>query len=292
MSSPNHHTSNIKDAFSANFPIPASSDYVLASLGKTYSSSSNDSFGLVPIALPSLSLLHDDPYMKVMHAYYAKELPIPPLTIVPPSPIMPPKKTSTSEAPAMTPAAIRQLVVDSVTAALEAQAANMANADNTTRNPEPKEAPVARKCSYKEFMSYQPFNFKGLEGAVGLIRWFERTELVFSIDIVPKTASFDVVIGMDWLSKYHAKIICDEKVVHIPINSKTLIIQGDRTQVMEKKSGEKRLENIPIVREFLDVFPEDLPGLLTVRQVEFQIDLIPTAAHVARARFRLAPSKM
>nr|GEU78679.1 reverse transcriptase domain-containing protein [Tanacetum cinerariifolium] len=73
---------------------------------------------------------------------------------------MPLKRMSTSEAPAMTPAAIRQLVADSVIAALEAQAANMANADNTNRNPEPREAPVARKCSYKEFMSCQPFNFK------------------------------------------------------------------------------------------------------------------------------------
>nr|GEV37498.1 hypothetical protein [Tanacetum cinerariifolium] len=92
---------------------------------------------------------------------------------------MPPKRTSTSAAPAMTQAAIRQLVADSITKALEAQAANMANADNTNRNPEPREAPMARKCSYKEFMSCQPFNFKGSEGAVGLIRWFERTKSVF-----------------------------------------------------------------------------------------------------------------
>ncbi|GJR17330.1 putative reverse transcriptase domain-containing protein [Tanacetum coccineum] len=84
---------------------------------------------------------------------------------------------STSEAPAMTQAAIRKLVADSVTAALEAQAANMANTDNTTR---PREAPVARQCSYKEFMSCQPINFKGTKGAIGLIRWFERTESVFS----------------------------------------------------------------------------------------------------------------
>ncbi|GJT09871.1 reverse transcriptase domain-containing protein [Tanacetum coccineum] len=56
----------------------------------------------------------------------------------------------------------------------------MANADNTNRNTREREAHVARKCSYKEFMSCQPINFKGLEGAVGLIRWFERTELVFS----------------------------------------------------------------------------------------------------------------
>nr|GEY65071.1 reverse transcriptase domain-containing protein [Tanacetum cinerariifolium] len=87
---------------------------------------------------------------------------------------MPPKRNlastaSASDAPAMNQAVIRQLVIDSIAVALEAQAANMANADNTNRNPEPREAPVARKCSYKEFMSCQPFNFKGLEGAVGLI---------------------------------------------------------------------------------------------------------------------------
>ncbi|GKF68134.1 hypothetical protein Tco_0197813, partial [Tanacetum coccineum] len=87
------------------------------------------------------------------------------------------KRTSTSEAPAMTHAAIKKLVADSVSAALEAQAANMANTNNTTR---PREAHVARHCSYKEFMSCQPINFKGSEGAVGLIRWFEQTESVFS----------------------------------------------------------------------------------------------------------------
>ncbi|GKG03043.1 hypothetical protein Tco_0310679, partial [Tanacetum coccineum] len=71
---------------------------------------------------------------------------------------MPPKRMSTYEAPAMTHAAIRKLVADNVTAALEAQATNMANTDNTTR---PRKATVARKCSYKEFMSCQPINFKG-----------------------------------------------------------------------------------------------------------------------------------
>ncbi|GJX61817.1 hypothetical protein Tco_0294717 [Tanacetum coccineum] len=92
MSSPNYPTSNIKDAFSSNFPdyISASPDYVLASPGKTYSSSLNNSFGLVPIASPTLSLFHDDPYMKVMHAYYAKESPIPPPTIMPQSSMLSP----------------------------------------------------------------------------------------------------------------------------------------------------------------------------------------------------------
>ncbi|GKD49766.1 putative reverse transcriptase domain-containing protein [Tanacetum coccineum] len=84
----------------------------------------------------------------------------------------------------------------------------------------------------------------------------------FEINLMPiKLGSFNVIIGMDWLSKYHAKILCDEKVVHIPINYETLIIR-----VTEKKSDEKRLEDILIVKEFSDVFPEDLPGLPPVRQ--------------------------
>ncbi|GJR97570.1 hypothetical protein Tco_0269744 [Tanacetum coccineum] len=92
MSSPSHPTSNIEDAFSSNFQdyIPASPDYVPASPGKTYSSSSNNPFGVVLIASPTLSLFHDDPYMKVMHAYYAKESPIPPPTILPPSTMLSP----------------------------------------------------------------------------------------------------------------------------------------------------------------------------------------------------------
>ncbi|GJR14630.1 putative reverse transcriptase domain-containing protein [Tanacetum coccineum] len=102
-----------------------------------------------------------------------------------------------------------------------------------------------------------------------------------------KLGSFDVVIGMDWLSKYHARIICDEKVIHIPINGETLIIR-----VMEKKSHEKRLEDIPVVREFPEIFLEDLPGLPLIYQVEFQIDLIPGTTPVARAPYRLAPSEM
>ncbi|GKF50346.1 putative reverse transcriptase domain-containing protein [Tanacetum coccineum] len=108
----------------------------------------------------------------------------------------------------------------------------------------------------------------------------------FEIDLMPiKLDSFDIVIGMDWLFKYHVRIICDEKVIHIPIKGETLIIR-------EKKSDEKRLEDIQVVREFLEVFPEDLPGLPPVRQVGFQIDLIPGAAHIARTPYRLAPSEM
>ncbi|GKA09896.1 hypothetical protein Tco_0689329 [Tanacetum coccineum] len=93
MSSPNHPTSNMEDAFSSNFPnyLPASPDYIPTSPGKTYSSSSN-SFGIVPLASPTLSLFHDDPYMKVLQAFYTEKLPIPPPTIIPPSSIPNPQE--------------------------------------------------------------------------------------------------------------------------------------------------------------------------------------------------------
>ncbi|GJX30955.1 reverse transcriptase domain-containing protein [Tanacetum coccineum] len=355
---------------------------------------------------------------------------------------MAPKRTSTSAAPAMTHVAIKKLVADSAFAALEAQAATMANTNNTNRNTREREAPVARNYSYKVFMSCQPFNFKdckvkfatgtlteealswcnsfaqpiGVEEAYK-ITWVEfkkllikkycpRTEIqkmedefyhltvkgndlktyvrrfqelatlcptmvldsekmmeVFigglprsiernvtaskpqtldeAINIaerlmdqetfrayaatptenngyignrplckkctlhhtgpctikeralcksVPKdhhqpcpgkslhakgyecsprperSHGFDVVIGMDWLSKYHARIILwQRKSIYIPINGETLIIR---------------------------VFPEDLPGLPPVCQVEFQIDLIPGAAPIARAPYRLSPLEM
>ncbi|GKG05749.1 hypothetical protein Tco_0325835 [Tanacetum coccineum] len=93
MSSPNNPTSNIEDAFSLNFPnyLPASPDYIPTSPEKTYSSSSK-SFGIVPLALPTLSLFHDDPYMKVLQAFYTEKSPIPPPTIIPPSSIPNPQE--------------------------------------------------------------------------------------------------------------------------------------------------------------------------------------------------------
>ncbi|GJT76221.1 hypothetical protein Tco_1042946, partial [Tanacetum coccineum] len=94
--------------------------------------------------------------------------------------IMPPKRTSTSEAPVMTQAAIKKLVADSVAATLEAQAITMASTNNP--NSGPRKTLVARKCTYEKFTSYQPFYFNGTEGVVGLIRWFKRTESVFSLN--------------------------------------------------------------------------------------------------------------
>ncbi|GKE04313.1 hypothetical protein Tco_1396331 [Tanacetum coccineum] len=93
---------------------------------------------------------------------------------------MPPKMTSTSETPAITLAAIQQLITDGFSSALKAQAASMASASNPNRNTGPTRTPVAKTGNYKEFVSCQPFYFNGTEGAIDLIRWFERTESVFS----------------------------------------------------------------------------------------------------------------
>ncbi|GJW98623.1 hypothetical protein Tco_0180431 [Tanacetum coccineum] len=92
---------------------------------------------------------------------------------------MPPKRTLTSETPAITLDVIRQLIAG-ITAALEAQAAAMANADNPNRNTGPREIPIAKRGNYKEFINCQPSYFNGTKGAVNLIHWFERTESVFS----------------------------------------------------------------------------------------------------------------
>ncbi|GKB96554.1 putative reverse transcriptase domain-containing protein, partial [Tanacetum coccineum] len=148
----------------------------------------------------------------------------------------------------------------------------------------------------------------------------------FNIDLMPvELGSFDVIIGMDWLANHHAVIVCDEKIVRIPYGDEVLIVQGDRDRKREKsklsiisctktqkyiergcliflaqvtkkeiedKSEEKRLEDVPTVRDFLEVFPKDLPGLPPTRQVEFQIDLVPGSAPMARAPYRLAPSEL
>ncbi|GJV56205.1 putative reverse transcriptase domain-containing protein [Tanacetum coccineum] len=117
---------------------------------------------------------------------------------------------------------------------------------------------------------------------------------LFIIDLMSvELVSFDIIIGMDWLTNHHAVIVCDEKIVRIPYGDEVLIAQAQVTvKKIEDKSEEKRLEDVPTVRDFLEVFLEDLPGLLPTRQVKFQIDLVPGVAPMARASYRLAPSKL
>ncbi|GKA60043.1 reverse transcriptase domain-containing protein [Tanacetum coccineum] len=165
---------------------------------------------------------------------------------------MPPKRTSTSEALAVTQTAIKKLVADSVSAALEAQATNMANTNNTTRL---REAPVARKCSYKEFMSCHPINFKGTKRAVGLIHWFERTESVFSCsnyteDCKVKFATSTLIEeALSWLNCF-AQPIGIEEAYKITWELATLCL----TMVPD---SEKMLE------VFIRGFPRSIKGNVT-----------------------------
>ncbi|GKE42927.1 putative nucleotidyltransferase, ribonuclease H, partial [Tanacetum coccineum] len=122
---------------------------------------------------------------------------------------------------------------------------------------------------------------------------------IFPIYLIPLgQASFDVIVGMDWLSNQKAVIVCHEKIVRIPIEEgKVLCVQGERNvgkkkMLMRTKANEPTLIDIPIVCDFEDVFSDDLLGLPPQRQVEFRIDLIPGAAPVAKSPYRLAPSEM
>nr|GEX84498.1 reverse transcriptase domain-containing protein [Tanacetum cinerariifolium] len=149
----------------------------------------------------------------------------------------------------------------------------------------------------------------------GANRSFVSAAFSSQFDIAPTILDHD----------YAAVIVCTDKIVHIPWGRETLIFHGDgsnqeheaqlniiscaktqkymlkgcqvflahvTTKEAEGKSEKKRLENVPIVQDFPEVFPDDLPGLPSTRQVVFQIDLIPSAAPVARAPYRLAPPEM
>nr|GFA32669.1 putative reverse transcriptase domain-containing protein [Tanacetum cinerariifolium] len=139
------------------------------------------------------------------------------------------------------------------------------------------------------------------------------------IDIEPVKVnhSYEVELADGRLILHNAVIVCGKKEVHVPLKKRTLVVKGDDcvsrlkvvscmkvkkyvdrgrylfvAQVVEKEPAERRLKDVLVIGEFPDVFPEDLPGLPPPRQVEFKIELVLRAAHVARAPYRLAPSKM
>nr|GEX58214.1 reverse transcriptase domain-containing protein [Tanacetum cinerariifolium] len=204
MSSPDHPTTDIEDAFSFNF-----SDYTMNSPSYFPASLRNISLdpqdNLSKYLLASLAILpfHD------MQAYnaVANKPPIPlqdlitPPTILTPSPVLPPsllfdpryffvpeellppKKqihTLSFSLTTISNSSRKQAFADSVATALEAQTAMMASSDNPNRNSRPRKNLIARKFTYEKFMSFQPFYFNGTKGAIGLIHWFKQTESVFS----------------------------------------------------------------------------------------------------------------
>ncbi|GJT19039.1 putative reverse transcriptase domain-containing protein [Tanacetum coccineum] len=180
------------------------------------------------------------------------------------------------------------------------------------------------ECGYCLLLDIKPIKIELVDGRVVSTNTVLKgctlslVNHVFEIDLMPiKLGTFDIIIGMNWLVKNDVIIVCGEKVVRIPYGNKTLIVEGDKgmsrlkvisciksrkyvergchlflAHVMEKKSKEKRLEDVPVIRDFPEVFPKEFPGLPSSRQVEFRIDLVLGAAPVARAPYRLAPSKM
>ncbi|KAK9053496.1 hypothetical protein SSX86_030130 [Deinandra increscens subsp. villosa] len=142
---------------------------------------------------------------------------------------------------------------------------------------------------------------------------------IFPIDLIPMhLGSFDIIVGMDWLSRHRAELVCFDKIIRIPRpDSQFLIIHGDKpscglklmsctkdhnylhkeypaflAHVMEVREKERGIEDIPIVRDFPEVFPHDITGLPPIRQVDFHIDLVPRATPVAKSPYRLAPSEI
>ncbi|GJS74813.1 putative reverse transcriptase domain-containing protein [Tanacetum coccineum] len=112
---------------------------------------------------------------------------------------------------------------------------------------------------------------------------------LFDIDLMPiELGTFDVIIGMDWLVERDAVIVYGKKEVHVPYKNNTLVVKGDS----EKEPSKKQLQDVPVIHNFPEVFPDELPGLPPPRQVEFRIELVPGAAPVACAPYRLAPSKL
>ncbi|GJR60859.1 putative reverse transcriptase domain-containing protein [Tanacetum coccineum] len=115
----------------------------------------------------------------------------------------------------------------------------------------------------------------------------------FPIDLmVIELGSFDIIIGMDWLSRYDAVILYGEKMVRIPLEGKTLVIEGDRNNSRLKIVSYIKAQKYIEKGYFPEVFPVELLGLPPPRKVEFRIDLIPGVALVVRAPYRLAPSEM
>ncbi|KAI3777744.1 hypothetical protein L1987_47546 [Smallanthus sonchifolius] len=141
----------------------------------------------------------------------------------------------------------------------------------------------------------------------------------FSINLIPMVlGGFDIIVGMDWLTKHHAEVVCFDKYIRIPLDSGDILnVYGEEpsmglklmsctiarkylrkkcvaflAHIVERKDKDKSPQDIPVIKDFPEVFPEDLPGLPPARKVEFRIDLVPGANPVAKEPYRLAPTEM
>ncbi|XP_076885127.1 uncharacterized protein LOC143534547 [Bidens hawaiensis] len=140
----------------------------------------------------------------------------------------------------------------------------------------------------------------------------------YSINLIPiNLREFDIIIGMDWLSQHHASIVCNQKIVQfLSLAGKQVCVCGERKNdiiicsmakarnylkhghqaflayVLDTKENGKEFDQVTVVNEFPDVFPDELPGVPHEREVEFKLDLVPGAKPVAKLPYRLAPNEM
>nr|GEX57416.1 putative reverse transcriptase domain-containing protein [Tanacetum cinerariifolium] len=284
MSSPNHLTSNIEDSFSEYvLVIP---DYSPASQGKTYSRASNNSSDIIPTS-SKFSLFHDDPYINILNAYATftpSPMPIPPPIIKPsfespefflPKELLSPKKQKQNQY--FQDYEMGESLHDST---LEQHGKQIKEILNHL-----DKLPLDRFKRIEDHV-------EGLgKGRVIIQQDYDQMRVEFqksrSQAAIRKVVADSVAAALETQTATTAE--ADNSIREIPVakrgNSKEFI----SCQPLYFNGTEGV---IGLVREFPDAFLEELPGLPPVRQVEFQIDLIPRAAHVARTPYRLAPSEM
>ena len=110
-----------------------------------------------------------------------------------------------------------------------------------------------------------------------------------------KSKGIDVILGMDWLSRHNGLIGCTDKVVHLTNPEGVRVtchtrVSGSDPMVFSMEA--KSLEEVPVVNEYPDVFPEELPGMPPDRDIEFVIDLVPGTAPIAKRPYRMAASEL
>ncbi|GJY87115.1 hypothetical protein Tco_0501743 [Tanacetum coccineum] len=224
--------------------------------------------------------------------------------------IMPPKRVSTTKAPAMTQDAIRKLVADSVTTLAPRSSSSTLWQVQVIPTVTPglsQELPAVKTVTTKSLIAVNISTLMIEEEIYNLIikgndlkpyvRRFQELTVLCPNMVLNNDKLFEAFIGGLPQSIEGNVTASKPQTLEEAINIAKLMdqIRGCQVfmiQVMEKKSDEKKVEDIPVVKEFPDVFPEDIPGLPPVRQVEFQIDLIPGAAPVTRTPYRLAPLEM
>ena len=109
--------------------------------------------------------------------------------------------------------------------------------------------------------------------------------------MVLKSKGIDVILGMDWLSLHNGLIGCADKVIYLTNPERVRVtchIRGSGPDPMVFTMEAKSLEEVPVVNEYPDVFPEELPGMPPDRDIEFDIDPVPGTSPIAKRPYRMA----